>query len=104
MNLRTIRASRAALSLVLGAIAGPALAGLDFTPPQLPQERQAAGPSATSPDSDARAKADLPALRIAPGVTLSPDLDAPSPNAIVDPTVPRHTLEPMLRLQVPIPP
>ncbi len=101
MNIRTIGTWRAAISVALGAVAGPALAGLDFTLPQLPQELQA---PAGSPELDFREKADVPGLHIAPGVSLSPDLGSSSPYAIVDPSNPRQPVGPLLRLQVPIPP
>ena len=101
MNIRTIGAWRAAISVAVGVVAGPALAGLDFTPPQLPQELQA---PAGSPEREWREKADMPGLQIAPGVSLSPDLGSSSPYATVDPSNARQPVEPLLRLQVPIPP
>jgi hypothetical protein len=104
MNCPALRACSAALSVILALAAGPALAGLDFTLPQLPYDRQSSGAAAPAPEPELRNKSELPGLQIAPGVSVSPDFDASSPNAIVDPANPRRFPEPLLRLQVPIPP
>ena len=103
MNTRRPHIWRAATSAALATLAGPALAGLDITPPQLPPEVQAPAP-AVSPEPEWREKADLPGVLIVPGVSLTPDLGSSSPYTIVDPTDPRKPVEPLLRLQVPIPP
>jgi hypothetical protein len=105
MNSRTIGAAPAALAFALGLLAGPAFAGLDFTAPQLPPEPQAGAPSISPSELNARDRAEHPGIQIAPGVSLSPDIEGPSPNGVIDPTTnPRRTMEPWLRLQVPIPP
>lgn len=98
MNIRSIGVARVVLTLLLGLLAGPALAGLDFTPPQLPYEP----PAPSEPET--RERADIRGIEIAPGVSLSPDIEGPSPNAATDPTNLWRVMEPWIRLQVPIPP
>ncbi len=104
MNIRSIGVARVALTLLLGLLAGPALAGLDFTPPQLPYEPPAGTSSASPSEPETRERADIRGIEIAPGVSLSPDIEGPSPNAAGDPTNRWRAMEPWIRLQVPIPP
>jgi hypothetical protein len=104
MNSRRIVIWHAAICFAFGAAAGPARAGLDFSLPLIPQVVVPAPAPGGTPEPDLAEKTDPPGVRIAPGLSLSPDLGSSSPYAIVDPTNPRQPVEPLLRLQVPIPP